>query len=460
MIGSQATEIEKTAVQTPLIDSHEIELVVDEDPSWLAELRGRAWSRLKSLGRPGNKEERFRYTDLDLLEVGGIEQHRLSENDRHQRVARSIARLTQAIPPGGLGASIQLDGRLVTSTLSAKALEKNVLLMDLHSAAREFRQIIEPYLAQLIPGDDYLTARSLAYFTGGLFLYVPPETKLEAPINLLNGLSGPGASAFWRNLVVIDRGAEVMINNIHHSEDFDSPALSNPVTEIYVGDGAKLSWLDWQDLGGGARHIGHVRAKTGADTHLTSLFVTLGGDFSRTTMESVLDGPGAESLMLGLYLPGEKQQFEHWTQQDHRAPNTKSDLLYKGALTGEAKSLYYGTIKVAQNAPRTNAYQADKNLLLSENAKADSNPQLEIENNDVRCTHGATVGRLNEEHLFYLMSRGLPRPEAEKLVVRGFFQDVLQRADFGEVSDLIIDEIDKKLAGNLPADRYDGEKNG
>ena len=156
-------------------------------------------------------------------------------------------------------------------------------------------------------------------------------------------------------------------------------------------------------------------------------------------------GEGSESTMLGLYFANRKQHFEHWTVQDHLAANTRSDLLYKGALDDQARTVYYGTIKVRPGARNTDAYQANRNLSLSRKAKADTNPQLEIENNDVRCTHGATVGQVDEEQLYYLMSRGIPRAEAERLLIFGFFNEVLGRAEWSGMHELLADSILRKL---------------
>ena len=208
-----------------------------------------------------------------------------------------------------------------------------------------------------------------------------------------------------------------------------------------------MGWVTWQDWGRGVRQISTVKAHLGANAKLNTLLVTLGGDYSRTWKECVMAGEGAESIMLGLYFSHLDQKFEHWTMQDHAAPHTRSDLLYKGALADRSRTVYYGTIRVRNEARKTDAYQANRNLTLSPQAKADTNPQLEIETNDVRCTHGATVGRVNDEHLFYLMSRGLSRSAAERLLIFGFFNEVLERVEWSGMKELLAEAIHNKLEG-------------
>jgi len=214
---------------------------------------------------------------------------------------------------------------------------------------------------------------------------------------------------------------------------------------LFAAEDSQVGWVTWQDWGEGVRHLSTVKATLASGARLNTMMVTLGGEFSRTWKECQMAGEGSESTMLGLYFANRKQHFEHWTVQDHLAANTRSDLLYKGALDDQARTVYYGTIKVRPGARNTDAYQANRNLSLSRKAKADTNPQLEIENNDVRCTHGATVGQVDEEQLYYLMSRGIPRAEAERLLIFGFFNEVLGRAEWSGMHELLADSILRKL---------------
>jgi Fe-S cluster assembly protein SufD len=237
-----------------------------------------------------------------------------------------------------------------------------------------------------------------------------------------------------RPLLIVEPGARVVICELAVSAPVSPAGLLDEVVELQVGEGAWVGWLRWQGLGrSGARLASTGAASLSRDAHLESLAVSLGGEYSRSVLQVALAGSGARSDLLGITFPTGHQRVEHWTLQDHRAPGTTSDLLYRSALADQARSLYYGTIRVQAGASRTDAYQQSRNLLLSSGARADTNPQLEIANNDVRCTHGATVGPIDEEQLFYLMSRGLPRHQAERLLVFGFFADVLARSAWSGV---------------------------
>ena len=199
------------------------------------------------------------------------------------------------------------------------------------------------------------------------------------------------------------------------------------VTELHVGAGARVRFVNAQDLG---KQVYDLRSQTALlerDSHLEWLTVALGGRVSRSTQHSVLRGPGAEAVVTGLYLPDGKQHIAFDTLQDHVAAACTSDLLYQGALLGKSRSVYEGTIRAWPGAQKTNAYQSNRNLLLSKEARADSLPRLEIEANDLRCTHGATVSPVDDQQVFYLMSRGIPRDDAVRLIVEGFFQPSLDR---------------------------------
>jgi Fe-S cluster assembly protein SufD len=200
-------------------------------------------------------------------------------------------------------------------------------------------------------------------------------------------------------------------------------------------------------MGKGAFHLAQQRTLAGRDATLDTLNLSFGASVSRVDLTAELRGPGANSDMLGLYFGDGNQHFDHNTRQDHIAPNTKSDLLYKGALDGHARAVFRGIIRVHKGAQQTDAYQTNRNLLLSEHARADSLPNLEIEADDVKCSHGATVGELDPEHLFYLMSRGLPRAQAERLVVMGFLGEVLSRLPLGGVVEKVTGIIESRLHG-------------
>ncbi|OGG05287.1 MAG: Fe-S cluster assembly protein SufD [Candidatus Glassbacteria bacterium RIFCSPLOWO2_12_FULL_58_11] len=424
-----------------------LETLAGADPSWLADLRRLAWERYQVLDFPQGREEHWRYTDLSLLDLDSYE---IPSDKDEPEIGKLPAKASSALALKGTGSTgkiVHVDGSRFSSTLSREAESAGVILTDIETAAVEHKDLLRPRLGQLIGPKDVFSASNLALHRGGTFLYVPSGVRLSAPLQALHWLTLEGALVQPRTVVVVEPGAQVIFNDIYSSENLGRPSLVNPVTEVFIGREAEVGWVTWQDWGRGVRQISTVKAHLGANAKLNTLLVTLGGDYSRTWKECVMAGEGAESIMLGLYFSHLDQKFEHWTMQDHAAPHTRSDLLYKGALADRSRTVYYGTIRVRNEARKTDAYQANRNLTLSPQAKADTNPQLEIETNDVRCTHGATVGRVNDEHLFYLMSRGLSRSAAERLLIFGFFNEVLERVEWSGMKELLAEAIHNKLEG-------------
>jgi len=429
-------------------ESGAVRALAAAEPEWLAARRREAWDRATQLPLPTGTEETWRYTDVASLDPRRFRPlapgAALPPARPVPARAEELIALRTLEPAGEL---LEADGAPATSRLAAVAGLAGVRFQSLEAAAREAPELVEPHLGRLVGAVDLFTARNLALHRGGFFLHVPAGVRLAAPFQALSWLQTPGAELHTRNLIVVEAGAEVFINDLTSSDPLSDPSLAAPVTELWIGDGARVGWLSWQGFGPGVRHLGHLKARLGRDARLESLQVTLGGDFSRSWFEVELAGQGARSDLWGLYFTTGQQRVEHWTVQDHVAPHTTSDLLYRGALAGESRSVYYGTIRVAPGARRTDAYQANRNLLLSSGAKADTNPQLEIANNDVRCTHGATVGPIDEEQLFYLESRGLARSQAEELIVTGFMSGLLERAAWSQQGDRILEALRAKLRG-------------
>lgn len=429
---------------TSLTDGR-LEALAELGPDWLADLRRQALERYGILPFPQGREEHWRYTDLSLLNP---EQFQLLDPYRRDMPetlpdgARSALALDGTASAGEI---IHVDGSRFSLKLSEEARKAGVILTDMDTAAAEHEKLLRPRLGSLVGATDVFTAWNLAFHQGGTFLYVPPGVELEMPLQSLHWLTVTGAAVQTRTLVVVDRGASVVFNDIHSSGPLSTPTLVNPVTELFAGPDSRVGWVTWQDWGAGVRQVSRVKARLAENAKLNTLLVTLRADYSRTWKECLLAGEGAESIMLGLYFPHLKQVFEHWTVQDHAAPHTKSDLLYKGALADESRAVYYGTIRVREEARGTDAYQANRNLTLSPHSRADTNPQLEIETNDVRCTHGATVGKVSEEQVFYLMSRGIPKQDAERLLVFGFFNEVLDRVRWSGMHELLAGAILSKL---------------
>jgi Fe-S cluster assembly protein SufD len=279
----------------------------------------------------------------------------------------------------------------------------------------------------------------------GAFLYVPAGVTVTLPFRSFALAQQPGTALFTHSLVVVEEGAEAFFVDAFQSETQEEQAFTSAVVELFLKDDAKLRYVQVQDWG---RHVWNFmtqRAVLGKDTELKSLEVTLGSKFTKNSIGSHLRGENALAEMLGIYFGDQDQFFDHHTWQLHESPYATSDLEFKGALKEGARSVYSGLIKVFEGAQKTDAFQQNRNLVLDRTARADTIPNLEIAANDVRCTHGATVAQVEPEHIFYLQARGIPRAEAQKLVVEGFFRPVIDRIPVEEIQDFLQEAIARKV---------------
>jgi Fe-S cluster assembly protein SufD len=392
-------------------------------PGTTGAIRERAFERFQALPMPSQETEEWRYTDLSAFELDFVPH--VPGHGRGAAPAPQEGRLA--------GSMVQHNSSVVMTTSGQDLDTRGVIFCDLDLAAEKYPQLVEPHLHSLVPTDrTRFTALHGAFRTGGTFLYVPADVAVEMPLQTLTYLDADGAAVFPHTLLIAERGAEVTFIDRYASPDLGR-ALSDAIVEIVVGDGAHVRYASIQEWGAGVTHLGVQRATVGRDADFRSLAVGFGGSLARAEAETLLAGPGGFSEMLGVFFADDDQHFDHRSVQDHVAPNCTSDLLYKGALRDESRAVYSGWVHVRPGAQKTNAMQTSRNIVLSEHAKADAIPNLEIEANDVRCGHAASVGPVEEETLFYLQSRGIPRDEAERLVVTGFFQEVLDRVALDEV---------------------------
>ncbi len=444
-----------------------VEALAATEPRWLGELRRSALARALAAPAPRQGEERWRFTELARLDLDGFE---LGEGERsgvtgaasersgatesaaseRSGVTESAAserdqRELAAVLPSGVelaGLLVLGDGVVVERRLDDAAARAGVILCDLASAAREQRELVERRLAAQVGPADRFSAHNLALHRGA-FLHVPPGVELERPLQIVQRTRA--SASFTRNLAVLGRGARAALISVELRRG-PAPSLGVPVDEVSLEEGASLEWTAWRRSAAGTRALALASAELAEAASLAMLAVSEGGELTRVQLDVALAGRGAQAELLGLYAPGGKERVEHWTRQLHRAPATRSNLHYRGALVGESRALYHGTIEVGGEARRTDAYQANRNLLLSPRAAALSSPKLEIAQNDVRCTHGATVGPIDPAALFYLMSRGLPREEATALIARGFLASVLERAPASGLAPAIAEALAAAIA--------------
>jgi Fe-S cluster assembly protein SufD len=345
------------------------------------------------------------------------------------------------------GHIVVIDGHVVHADLDAGLAEKGVVLESLHEAVKNHPALLQEHLAtDAVPATEgKFEALNAALWNDGIFLYVPRGVKLDLPVRVTRWFSEPGVAYFSRTLIVAETACQVSYVDEVLSEDFAAQTFTSTAVEVIARDGAQVQYVAVQRLGRGAFYHSSQRTLAGRDSTLDTLNVALGGTITRVDLNARLLGPGSNSDMLGLYFGDEDQHFDFNTSQDHIAHNAGSDLLYKGALDGKSRAVFRGIIRVHPGAQRTDAYQTNRNLLLSPNARADSLPNLEIEADDVKCSHGATVGELDAEAKFYLMSRGMNRTQAERLVVLGFLGEVLSRLPLGGVADKVTRVMQAKL---------------
>jgi Fe-S cluster assembly protein SufD len=300
-------------------------------------------------------------------------------------------------------------------------------------------------LGGLVGAEDKFAAHNAAEWRHGLLVHARPGVVLEKPLYVRITNSTDGGALFWRLLVVAEEGSRFSLIEEYTSSGPDVAGYTNAAAELYVGQGAKLEYVSIQDLARETWHFASHRARVGRDAELDWVAGGFGSKKGKIRIENDLAGQGATSRVTGCYFADGTQELDYDTLQEHLAPNTTSDFAFKGVLRDKARAVWRGMIRVAQDAQKTNAYQENRNLLLSPDAHADSIPGLEIEANDVRCTHGATVSQVNRDELFYCMARGLSRSEAELLIVRGFYQEIFDRIELAPVRDALQSVLEARI---------------
>lgn len=441
--AAEATEVKGT----PLAEA----LERLDGPEALRQRRRAAWAEYVSLPMPTTKTEEWRYTDLTELEPETF-------RPLVDEAGREVEPVAADYLPGPVreilggegvrsGTMIELDGRIGRLELEASAADAGVVFAPIARIAEERPELIEGFLfeSDIAPMEKKLWALHTAALTGGYLLFVPKNVRVEHPVHVLRWLSKEGALLSTHSLIVVERGAEVTVVDEFLSDDLDGESLSLNGVEVFGGDGALVNYLGLQRYGRGVRHFSMQHANTPRDCTLNSFNVTLGADLSRCDITSHLLGAGSDSEMLALWFGDGEQHFDYHTLQHHAAPSARSDLLFKGALSDSAESVFRGLIRVDEGAQLTDAYQTNRNLLLSEESEATTLPSLEIAADDVKCSHGATVGQVDAHQLFYLLSRGLTRQQAERLLVFGFFGEVLARMPVESVRERMADAIERKI---------------
>lgn len=411
----------------------------------LAAYHARAWEAFKRLPLPDTTQEAWRRTDLRALPVDTFV---LPRDGAHQDLPAVPDELLKPLVADQHGGQIVLMPGGAQVDLGERLTGKGVIFTDIRTAREKHANLLARVLGQVVDvGAGKFAALAGALAQTGVFLYVPRGVQLEEPLHSI--LWGPGANLAHIShlLVLVDEGAS--LTYVHESaspEQPDSHSLHVGIVEIQVEAEASLRFVELQSWSTQVWNFTHERIRVERNGNLDWIFGAVGSRLTKNFSELDLAGEGATGRMSGFYFTDGSQHLDHDTQQNHLAPRTTSDLLFKGALKGKSRSVWQGMIYVAPGAQKTDGYQANRNLVLSRDARADSIPGLEILADDVRCTHGATVGKLEEEPLFYLRSRGIPRIEAERLMVEGFFDPIMQRIPFDGVRERFQNVIVEKMA--------------
>ena len=417
------------------------------DGEWYADERMRAWRAYRAMPMPTLEDEAWRRTDIRALRWNEVVPDTLLGNvSRSGSNGRVPARFKKPLVSRKQGGQIIVaNGQIVERTLDDDAAEQGVLFTDLLAATRTHPGQVARHIGKLVPSrDGKHAAMAAALADQGVFVLVPAGVVLKRPLHSV--LWSNGLAQFSRVVVIVEQGASLTFVHELCSRAMKKEQLHAGTVEVFVGDGAELTFVELQTLGDSCWHFSHERARVGVEGNLDWIFGSVGSKLTKAFLDLDLAGRGARGRMSGFYFTAGKQHLDHDTQQNHFAEGQTSDLLFKGALRDQSRSVWQGMINVAPGAQKADGFQANRNLLLSSETRADSIPGLEIQADDVRCTHAATVGRLEDEHLFYLMSRGMAYDDARKLMVDGFFDPIMQRIPFEGVRNRLKDTVIEKMA--------------
>jgi Fe-S cluster assembly protein SufD len=400
-------------------------------PAWLTARRRQALARFEALGIPTTKNEDWHYTSLARLNETTFEPMAPAASELR------AAELAEYAYGADWPTVVFVNGRYSAPLSSLRGISSGVHVMRLASAVMEEPTLLEQYLTRIATFDEHaLTALNTAFLHDGVVLHVHRDANVTTPIHILYYYDGAAAGGVDhpRTLIVVERNARATVIEQYVGAD-DTAYFTNAVTEIAVADGATLNHHKLQREGDRAVHVGTIDVRQGRDSHYNSFSFAIGADLSRTNIYTLLGGEGCGCTLNGLYMFDRKQHGDHQTRIEHAEPNCFSREIYKGILDDESHGVFNGKVYVHPVAQKTDGKQTNNTLLLSERAKIDTKPQLEIFADDVKCTHGATIGRIDETALYYMKSRGISHETARKLLTYAFAAEVLETIELEPLRD-------------------------
>lgn len=406
---------------------------MSHEPAWLQALRVAAWEQFEKMAWPNRRDEEWMRTDIRLF---NLNKYSWSPEIAETGASLPISRLGVGVELGGSVAT--LDGVTLRSELDQSLQKRGVFFGSLQQALVSHEEILKRHLFQSAfdSTSDRFAALHQAMCSGGTVLYVPRNVALPLPVHIQTVLSN-GGSDLSHLLVILEEGASATVLYESCGTEVEGDGLHNGAMELIIGDRANLSFVNLQDWGNQTWHFAHQKAILGQDAQLQWTLGALGGRLAKVNQHVELRGRGAHCQVNGTMFTQGRQHLSYHTLQHHLAPQTTSDFLYKTALQDQSHTVWRGMIRVHKLAQRTDGYQRNDNLLLSDSCRADSIPGLEIEADDVRCTHGSTSGRVDEEQVFYCLNRGFTRQEAIRAIVTGFFQQIFDRIELESVREAL-----------------------
>jgi Fe-S cluster assembly protein SufD len=413
-------------------------------PDWFRDQQCAAWQQFESLPNPTRKDQAWRFSNVNLLDLAPFKiSGALSEDDR-----KNVLKYSRGLEQHASRMVFANDQLIERDVISEDLKKRGVIFQPLERAMVEHADLFRKYFmsTEATLGSAKFAALHRALVSSGTFLFVPRGTEIEQPIEIFHWLRNDNMSIFPHLLLVTDELAKVTVIEHFRSCNHTAPGFACGVNDLIAGPGAKVTYVCAQNWGENVVALQMNSTTVDHDAAAMSLNLNLGSRYSRFESLSRLIGEGGRSDLLAVSVAKDQQEFDARTLQDHISPHTASDLLYKNALDDRARCTFGGLIRVEPHAHFTDAYQKVRNLLLSDDAEANSMPGLEILADNVRCTHGATSGQIDEDELFYLRTRGIPVPVAQRLIVTGFLDEVIQRLDHAAIADHLGRLIEEKFA--------------
>jgi Fe-S cluster assembly protein SufD len=412
-------------------------------PSWLEEARQQALEAYEREPMPTWRRSGFWTTTLRKLDLDSLE-------PRHHEPASELPDLVREdigdAPLAGL--VVQRGASTIHSELDPALAEQGVIVSSLEQAAEEHPELVrEWYMRRLSHEEGKFPAASAAFWTGGAFVYVPKEVHIEQPIQVVYLIDEAGTAQYAHTLAVVGEHAECMIREYCLGTPIEGQALHAGGFELYARPGSKVKIAHFQDWGPGEVYdISTKRVEIARDAHVSWIPIHLGGRLTKQTLDIITAEPGSDMRHTGLYFTEGEEHLDLFTSDKHEAGHTTGDTVWKGALTGDSRASYEGLIHIVPGAQESHTYLQTHQMLLSQKAKGDAIPSLIVETDNVSASHGGTVGELDEDQIFYMMARGITRSEAVRVLVEGYFEEVVQRLDDEALETLVRRRIAEKLA--------------